>query len=205
MSKSRINLLLQLLASLGGIYYGTLKIIDGDIYGSLISFSIILTIFAPDILRNIFGIKIGKQLENIYCIFIFFSHFLGSVADFYYLLPGYDKVMHMLSGILTSFTALVILIKWKEYKPKKTFYNILYMVMFTMMIAGMWEFFEFTCDYLFVKDAQNVNITGVSDTMWDMLMAFFGSIGVSLLYIKEKIFNKNGLIIWFIEGVKSNE
>ena len=53
---------------------------------------------------------------------------------------------------------------------------------------------EFTCDNLFGKDAQNVLTTGVDDTMWDMIVAFIGSILVSILYIIEVKTHKKILV-----------
>ena len=84
-----------------------------------------------------------------------------------------------MSGILSAMVGALIL---EKANYKKMFFNLLFIICFTWFCAGMWEVFEFTCNYLFGGDAQRVVLTGVSDTMWDMIVAFFGSIIVSTFY-----------------------
>ena len=176
-------------------------IIGGIICGSLICFSIIPVMFVPYLLDNLLNLKFTKQMETIYYIFIFFAHFLGSIMNFYDLLIGYDKVMHFLSGMLSAFIAFILLVHMKHYKKKDHIFTILFVIAITLSIASLWEFYEFTFDNLFNKDAQNVVSTGVNDTMWDMIMAFFGSLVVIVEYIREIIKNKYKTILNFIEEV----
>lgn len=197
----RLNQILMFIAIIGGIGYGIIKITDGDFYSSLICFSIIPVMFVPYLLEKIFHLKFTNQMATIYYIYIFFAHFLGSILNFYYLIPGYDKVMHFLSGMLSAFIALILLVHMKHYKKRDLFFTILFVIAITLSIASLWEFYEFTFDNLFGKDAQNVVATGVSDTMWDMIMAFLGSIIVIILYIREVRRKKAGIVLKFIEEV----
>ncbi len=142
--------------------------------------SIILTVFLPYIIEKIFKIKINDGCKTIWIIFIFLAHYLGVTAEYYNKWEGFDKITHTISGILSAYVAAIIL---QYNKSKKQTFNILFILSFTWLCAGLWETFEFTCNYLFGGDAQRVTQTGVSDTMWDMIVAFIGSIIFSVYYV----------------------
>lgn len=160
---------------------------EQGIYKALIIISIIPVMLIPFIVRKLLKIKIDYGLEFIYLLFVFFAHFLGTILNFYDLLPMYDKAMHGLSGIVTASIAFILLTKSKYYNKQNLLMNILFIVCITLSIAVLWEFFEFISDNIFSKDAQKVLTTGVDDTMLDMIMAFIGSIIFTLIYgIKRK-------------------
>ena len=102
--------------------------------------------------------------------------------------------MHTLSGVLTSFIALIVLNNINQYKFKNVIFNIVFMIVFSLAVAGIWEIFEFTNDILFQADAQKVAISGVNDTMLDMIVALFGSILVCIEYGIEVCIHKKGLV-----------
>ena len=158
--------------------------LDNDIIVILKDSSILFTIFLPYIFEKVFKINLHEGLKTIWIIFIFTSHYVGVILECYLQVDGLDKVTHTISGVLTAYLALVIL---EHAKSKKMWFNILFMISFSWLMAGLWETFEFTCNYLWGGDAQMVAKTGVSDTMWDMIVAFFGSIFFSIgYYLKNK-------------------
>ena len=71
-----------------------------------------------------------------------------------------------------------------------------------MMCASLWEIFEYLSSYYFNVDPQKVQMTGVTDTMGDIIVAFLGSIIVSLSYYYEYIYIKNYLIKKYIKSIK---
>lgn len=160
--------------------------LNQDIVIILKDSSIILTVTLPYIIQKLFKVKINEGLITIWIIFIFLAHYLGVTAEFYNKWPFFDKVTHTMSGILTGYIALVIL---SHQKTKNKLFNVLFIVSFSWLCAGIWEVFEFTCNYFFGGDAQRVAATGVSDTMWDMIVAFIGSIIVSIWYILKSKFS----------------
>ena len=197
----KMNFCLRVIAIIGGIICGCIRMFNGDIYGTLICFAIIPVMFVPYLLTKLFHIKLGEQVETIYYIFVFFAHFLGSIVNLYDFIKGYDKIMHFLSGILSAFIAFIILVRMKKYHNKSILFNVIFVIAITLSIAALWEFYEFTFDSLFGKDAQNVLTTGVGDTMWDMIVAFFGSILVVIEYLREIYCNKKSVIVKFIEEI----
>lgn len=194
---------LVLLAIVGGIAYSIPTIQDQDLYGTLIRLAIIPVMLAPWILRKLCKVKISDNLETIYIIFVFFAHFLGSIVDLYHIIPSYDKVMHFLSGVLSALLGFIILIKMNRYQKKNVWFNIIFMIAITLSIAALWEFYEFTFDQLFGRDAQNVITTGTGDTMMDMIMAFIGSIFVSISYWYETKKKKKFIVTNFIDEIEA--
>lgn len=195
----KVSNLLGFVASLYSIYLACT--LDLDIYGILIKLTIIPIIFLPTILEKLFSIKVNTSLTFLYTLFIFLAHFLGSVVDLYHKMYWYDSFAHFLSGILVAFIATYLLVILKKYDRKSILFNILFILGMSFMVAGLWEMFEFISDKLFSKDAQNVLITGVDDTMKDMIVAFLGTLLYVILYIYEEISNKMIIVRKFIKNI----
>lgn len=164
--------------------------------------SILITITLPFLIERLLKKEISPLVKTVYIIFVFLAHFLGATMEVYNHVENFDKFTHWVSGIGTALLALILLKLMNMYDNKKIFFNIIFMIAITMMIAGFWEFFEYIANILFGGDAQRVVLTGVNDTMQDMIVAFLGSIIVSLLYCYEESQNKNGFVKIFIEGIK---
>ncbi len=177
-----------------GIAYAFPMILEGDWYEVGIRLTIILTALVPTMVRKILHLKISYTMEFVYLLFIIFGHFIGSILGIYNEIPHYDKIMHTLSGVLTSFVALIVLNNINQYKFKNVIFNIVFMIVFSLAVAGIWEIFEFTSDILFQADAQRVAISGVNDTMLDMIVALFGSVLVCIEYGIEVCTHKKGLV-----------
>lgn len=195
------NYILIIIVSIISLYIAFFGNIEHTLYKYLIVFSVIPVMLIPYILK-LFKLKLDDAIITLYLIFIFFAHFLGTIVNLYYKIPIYDKLMHTLSGVMTSFLAIILLIKLKKYNDKSIVFNVIYIIAITATVALMWEMFEFTNDRLFNKDAQRVLTTGVTDTMTDMIVAFLGSCAFSVCYAFEKFFKKDLLLSKFIKQVK---
>ena len=193
----KINFSLILIAIIGSLYFVFTK--DNNIVLMLKDSSIIITISAIYIIQKIFKIKINEGINLIYILFIFMAHFLGVTCELYNHVYWFDKFVHFLSGIVTSFVAIYLLIKFK--KNKNIFFDILFIISISLAVASFWEIFEYFCSYYFHLDPQKVALTGVSDTMGDLIVAFLGSILVSISYYFEIKYNYNLLIKKFIKTI----
>lgn len=143
----------------------------------LIAFSSIIVLLVPKIFRK-FKIKISDNLEFAYLIFILFAYFLGTVVNFYDRINNYDTLMHFLSGILEAYIALQLV-------NKNTKLNNLFILGFVSLISIGWEIFEFISSILLHVDPQKVELTGVTDTMKDLIVAIIGGMLV-ILFRKRK-------------------
>lgn len=200
----KINLFLIIIASLGGICYSIIPLINAQIYKFLICLAIIPVMLVPNIVKKVLKIKITPTTEFIYLIFVFCAHFLGSIVNLYHLINNYDKIMHLASGIVTAFFGILIMVYLKKYNKKSIIFNVLFIISFVLMVASFWEFFEYFCDNLFSKDAQNVLTTGVNDTMNDMIAAFIGAILFNIMYIYEEIADTSLVIKRFIKEIEKD-
>ncbi len=175
-----INYLLCVIAIIGSFYIiftreNTLGIFLKDL-------SIIVTITLPYIIQKLCKVKIDDKLIFIYVLFIFFAQFLGVTVELYNKIPFFDKVIHTLSGVLTAFGSLLILSLMHKYDIKDKLFNIMWIISFTLMVAVGWEIFEYMANIFFGGDAQRVALTGVNDTMQDMIVALIGSMLVVIIY-----------------------
>lgn len=191
----KINFLLILIASIGGLYFAITK--ESNIIFILKDLSIIITISALYIVQKIFKIKIPEGINFIYIVFIFMAHFLGVICDFYSHIYWFDKFVHFLSGFVAAFVAIYLLVKFK--KDKNIIFSIIFIISFSVMIGSIWEVFEYLASYYFNVDPQKVIATGVTDTMGDIIVTLLASILTSISYYFEHKYNHNLLIKKFIK------
>ena len=95
---------------------------------------------------------------------------------------------------MTALFSVMILSHLKNFNKNKILFNIIWMVSLTLAVAAGWEMFEYVANILFGGDAQRVALTGVNDTMQDIIVAFIGGIIVCFIYIYEACRNKKGII-----------
>lgn len=165
-------------------------ILSGNKSRIMVTVSLYFIIWVPKLIRHFLKVTIPSSMELVYIIFLFFASFLGSVVNLYSKTYWYDSFVHFISGILTSVLAIIVLFWFHKYDEKSILFNIFFMVAFSLMVASLWEFFEFTSDQIFHGDTQKVLKTGVVDTMKDMIVAFLGAILTSIYYGYEKSVGK---------------
>lgn len=186
----KINLIIIMIVIVIGLRVGYISLLNNDFIKLLISLSIIPIMLIPYLLSK--KLNITNNVIFIYLIFIILSQLLGSILNFYQTIPYYDKLIHMLSGILSSYLAIILLKRFNKYDNHYLVFNIIFVFAITFMIAGLWEIFEFVSDTLFNGDAQRVISTGVVDTMQDIISAFTGSIIFVILYLISSFKVKRG-------------
>ena len=125
------------------------------------------------------GLKLVHQLDFIILAFTLIAYPLGSCLDFYARFPGYDKLMHMLSG---AFVSVLCILLYCALKPghrigRGDFALALLFTFFgSMAVAGLWELAEYGINLVTGRDVQHVLDTGVGDTMQDMLVCMLGTL-----------------------------
>ena len=125
------------------------------------------------------GLKLVHQLDFIILAFTLIGYPLGSCLDFYARFPGYDKLIHMLSG---AFVSVLCILLYCALKPghrigRGDFALALLFTFFgSMAVAGLWELAEYAINLVTGRDVQHVLDTGVGDTMQDMLVCMIGTL-----------------------------
>lgn len=142
------------------------------------------------VLRRVCAVPQGRWMETLWLWFAFFGYTLGTGCVLYARLPYYDLLMHGISGVLTTLTGFCLYTRLRpahrrgeaEEVPVATAVAFL----FAQTAAVCWELAEYTGFLITGHDAQNVLLTGVGDTMQDMLISLAVSAVVCLLYAWKK-------------------
>ncbi len=103
----------------------------------------------------------------------------GSILKLYDLFPGYDRVVHFISGVILGYLGYYIidyLFKKLEI-PRVIFLMILFSGLFSCFCAGGWEIIEFTTDTVFhAIGSSHLDVQhGNSDTMGDIVSGYLGA------------------------------
>ena len=170
------------------IYYSVIRPGNNANYISNILL-ILLTSFVPDIALNVFKVKMSNSADFLLQFFIFLALFLGRMYNMYSILPWWDLFLHFASGALLGFLSLAILkplIGKNNLKILPPLFVGIYILLFTIAGAALWEFWEFTGDQLLGLDSQ---LNSLIDTMTDMIM---GSLSGALISIMGFLHIKNG-------------
>lgn len=195
-----LNFVMIAIAIVGGLYFAITR--DKEIGLILKDSSIVLTITAPYWVEKLFHKKISTMIKFIVVLFIFSAHFLGTTLELYNHIAYFDKVTHTISGVLTALFALLFLKVADLYDKRKIAFNILFLLSFTMLVASGWEMFEYIANIFFGGDAQRVALTGVNDTMQDIIVAFLGAIFIAVCYVFEEKRGKELFVKGFMQGIQ---
>lgn len=111
--------------------------------------------------------------------FLFGSYTLGVACELYQVMPGYDKLLHMLSGAFTMMLALPLFYFLKaghRVEPGDWRLAAAFCLTTALAVAGIWELAEYAFGLLTPLDPQCAEATGVADTMQDMLVCTLGAL-----------------------------
>ena len=159
------------------------------------SIAVIPLIFAGDILKKL-GVRTSAIIEIIFLIFLFISSILGSLFHFYEFEDYFDKIAHLLSGIVTAIVGIIMLKKWRIKSKHQLSFDIILMNILSLAIASAWEIYEFVASKALNSDLQRVGASGVTDTVHDMIVALIGSLMVSVMYyaiVRNEKYRKLGI------------
>lgn len=133
-----------------------------------------------------------KARISFYLIYFFIigAMYLGNVFDFYIIIPMYDKILHLLSGLIIGLIGYILFLHVSNSSVENSFKRympMLFSIMFSIAAAAIWEVWEFSTDKLFGFTSQN---NSLKDTMWDIIcgtvMGIFANIPIYLYHIKSK-------------------
>lgn len=164
-----------LLGVAAAIYYGIRK----DMYHCPLAVGTLAIPLLIAAFYRIFHLKPVHQLTFVVLLFTLLGYTLGSVWEFYLLIPNFDKVVHMLSGVFVSMLALTLYCVVKpEHKldARNCATAMLFVFFASMAVAGLWEITEYFVNLITGRDVQRVAATGVGDTMQDMIVCLIGTL-----------------------------
>ena len=137
--------------------------------------------FLPWIIERSYKVDIPIRFEIVIVLFLYASIFLGEVQSYYKKFWWWDIILHNVSGIviaLIGFIVIYVLDHVNKIKLSLTpKFTALFAFNLAMSIGVLWEIFEFSMDYFF---SLNMQSTGLTDTMWDLIVDALGALIVSL-------------------------
>lgn len=172
-------LLLKWLYGLAGLAIALAGLWTGDSYRFFLSLGSLGLIPALNLFYRLAGLLPGWQLEVRIYIFAILGITLGGCLEFYQRITGYDKLVHMLSGVLTAILAFSLYLYLERDRPVTSLNPataLLFCFFASMAVAGIFEIGEFLLAPLVGRDMQQVAATGVADTMLDMIVCLLGSL-----------------------------
>ncbi len=148
-------------------------------YRLFLSLASLLLIPALNAFYKLTGLVPAWQLEIRLYIFAFLGFSLGGCLEFYQKIPGYDKVIHTLSGVLVTTLALSLYLYLERERPLESLKPataILFCFFASLAVAVLFEIGEFILAPLLGRDMQQVAATGVTDTMLDLIVCLAGTL-----------------------------
>ncbi len=183
------------------IFHRISDIVDYQHQILLCAVSALLAVF-PSLISRIFKITIHPFLRVYLYVYIVLGTLLGNIYNLYYILPFWDKLLHLFSGALLMCTAFMFIDIYTEkgYIQLNKTATILVALFFTLSVGVVWEFFEYAADLLLDANMQRymlkdktplVGQAVLHDTMQDMLWAALGAviscIGYAFIERREKV------------------
>ena len=126
-------------------------------------------------------------------VFIFLEQILAVNLDLYTIIPCWDIILHLLSGIMTYMVAEDVLtsikLKDKNFKINKVF-TIIFCIIFSLACACVWELIEFSIDGVMGTNTQKTfgfaEREAVADSMEDMFAALVGCLIPAIYHVVKK-------------------
>ncbi len=179
---ARGSMLVFLLANAGmGIYYITI----GKPYNYILNFGALLLPLLLALFYRLLKFQRVYQLDILIYLFFLALYTIGLAGNGYHHIPYYDKFAHTFSGVFTSFLALILFYSLKPVKEieKRDFpLASVFTTAVAVAVAGIWEIAEYVTGLITNMDPQNVVATGVTDTMWDMIVCTIGALFMLIPY-----------------------
>lgn len=125
----------------------------------------LLLLFLPSIIQVQFKIEIPPTLEIILFCFIFAAEILGTLNQFYNLIPFWDTMLHTINGFLAAAIGFSLIWLLNDNEKQNVVLSPLFLCIvafcFSMTIGVVWEFLEYGMDTLFNMDHQRDTIVQV--------------------------------------------
>lgn len=175
----------------------------------------LIVIQIPSFLELKFKIKISLNIQLLFALFLYCAIYLGEAKSFYYVVPNWDKILHVISGfvlVAISFSLLILLNRMDSLNINFTpLWIVICSFCFVITLGVLWEIYEFLCDGLLNLNMQKFalengnNLIGrdaLIDTMTDLIMDCIGASIMSVIgYISLK-YNKGWIEKLFLVELK---
>ena len=174
---------------------------------------ILLITLAPMLISRFFRVFIPSEFVLLAIVFVFASLFLGEVRDYYTRYWWWDIALHTGSGFLLGIIGFLLVHVMNEVEDinlhMRPGFVAFFAFLFAVSIGTLWEIFEFAMDSFFGMNMQKAMLndpSGLTDTMWDLIVDTLGALVISILgyrYVR-KGKNQSFLERWIQDFIKGN-
>jgi len=150
-----------------------------DFLWSFFTLIMIIISLIPTLIRHKIKIKI-PYLFDIFISLAFIFHMGNGLLDISTNFSIYNKFTHFFSAVVVAFIFLNVIFIFNEYYRGIAVnkYKIMFdVIVITMAFGVVWEFMEWTSDFLFNLNAQ----PSLDDTMGDLFADTLGGIFIALI------------------------
>jgi len=157
---------------------------------------LLIVLFIPIIFKRRLQVDIPAEFHLTAVLFTFAALYLGEVQHFYQRVWWWDIALHGSAGLLMGiFGFLLIYILNESIRIDIHLtpgFIAFFAFTFAISIGTVWEIFEFSADQIFQLNMQKPMMgdpSGLTDTMWDMIVNAIGALMISLTgwwYLKSK-------------------
>jgi hypothetical protein len=151
-------------------------------------------IFLPDLLKKRVGLSITDGTQVIFALFLWAAIILGEVHSFYYNVPGWDTILHTLSGAMLGAFGFAFVDIVNRHNTRYMNLSPVFLAItafcFAVTLDTLWEIIEFVMDLLWDLNMQQyityageviVGKAAVFDTMKDLVVDVAGALASSLI------------------------
>ncbi len=132
--------------------------------------------------------QLPVEFQVVALLFVFAALFLGEVRSYYDKIWWWDIVLHSTSGLLMGILGF-LLVYVLNASEKIAFsmtprFVAFFAFMFAVAVGALWEIFEYSMDVIFGANMQKAMFndpSGLTDTMWDMIVNTIGAACISSL------------------------
>lgn len=192
-------ILLVLLAVMAGEL--VVAVVEGQWMTAFLVLLIMLITLAPVVFEDRISARLPSEFQTLAVLFVFASLFLGEIRSFYERIWWWDIALHGCSGLLLGIVGFLLVYVLNENRHTDVHmrprFVALFAFVFALAVGATWEIFEFAMDGLFGMEMQKPILgdpSGLSDTMWDLIVDALGALIVSGLgwwYLRRR---KEGII-----------
>jgi hypothetical protein len=176
------SMLVVMLLAAGGLLW------EEQWFSALLVLLIMAFTVAPVWFGRRAGIDLPIEFQLAAIGFMFATLFLGETLDYYHRLWWWDLALHTASGALLGIVGFLLVDLLNEdgrlglrLAPR---FVALFAFSFALALGALWEIFEYAMDVMFGLDMQKAMLddpSGLTDTMWDLIVDAVGAALISLI------------------------
>lgn len=167
---------------------------------------------SPVIFHHRLRVTFPPEFHILAIAFIFASLFMGEVWQFYARVWWWDIALHATSGLLLGIFGFLLVYALNEDRHidmhMRPHFVAFFAFLFAVAVGTAWEVFEFVMDQSFGMNMQKPmrnDPSGLTDTMWDLIVDALGALIISLLgwhHLKSP--KESFLEAWIHKFIESN-